>query len=324
MKKCLSVLLSALMLSTTVYAKSGDIAGVYYSSDIRALLNGYEIDSINIGGRTLILAEAMSDYRFFVSYNDSTRQLSVSRRRNAPEIIPAAVKKTTLPSGSILGNNYETDIVTYLDGKPITAYNIGGKTYLLAEEMAKLGYEVIWDETARTLTVTSPDLAGYEYSLFLTKGEKPDTTAESDNGYGAFSVSRTSDGILCAGDANLFDGWLSCDGTKYTVSLSFYQNEGLFYSLNLQHLIKSFAISEQDAESLLPEEKYNLLRQNVTFSINGQTAQAIAVSMGGGNGHRDYYFTVTGLPIYKENELTEFYLSVGNVDGLEPYSVTKA
>lgn len=323
MKKCLSVLLSALLLSTTVYAKSGDIAGVYYSSDIRALLNGYEIDSINIGGRTLILAEAMSDYGFFVSYDNNVRQLSVNRRRNAPEIIPAAVEKSTLPSGTVLGNYFETDIVTYLDGTPITAYNIGGKTYLLAEEMADFGYEVIWDGQARTLTVTSPDLAGYEYSLFLTRGEKPDTTAESGDGYGAFSISRTSDGILCAGDANLFDGRLSCDGTKYTVSLSFYQNLGLFYSVQLQSLLQSFASSGRGMEPIPPEEKYDLIRQNVTFSINGQTAQAIALSVGGGNGHYDYYFTVTDLPIYKETELTEFYLSVGNVDGLPLYPVTQ-
>ena len=42
--------------------KSGDIAGEYYSTDIHTILNGIEIDSINIGGRTLISAENMSYY----------------------------------------------------------------------------------------------------------------------------------------------------------------------------------------------------------------------------------------------------------------------
>ena len=48
-----------MLFSTSAYAASGDIAGVYYSTDIHTYVNGYEIDSINIGGQTLIKAEDM-------------------------------------------------------------------------------------------------------------------------------------------------------------------------------------------------------------------------------------------------------------------------
>jgi len=40
-------------------ARPGDIAGQYYSTDIRTYLNGVEIDAINIGGQTLISGEDM-------------------------------------------------------------------------------------------------------------------------------------------------------------------------------------------------------------------------------------------------------------------------
>ena len=64
-KMIVFVLLIALIIPTNAFAKSGDIAGVYYSTDIKTMLNGYEIDAINIGGQTLINAEDMHFYSFF-------------------------------------------------------------------------------------------------------------------------------------------------------------------------------------------------------------------------------------------------------------------
>ena len=48
------------------FAKSGDIAGKYYSTDIKTYLTGAQIDAINIGGQTLISAEDMQYHSFFV------------------------------------------------------------------------------------------------------------------------------------------------------------------------------------------------------------------------------------------------------------------
>ncbi|MBQ4145784.1 MAG: hypothetical protein IJD36_04060, partial [Clostridia bacterium] len=78
MKKVLSILLSIVMLlPTTVIcsAKSGDVAGTYYSTDIHTILNGHEIESINIGGQTLISAEDMHFYGFNVNWYQEYRQL---------------------------------------------------------------------------------------------------------------------------------------------------------------------------------------------------------------------------------------------------------
>ena len=81
------------------------------------------------------------------------------------------IKKSNYPSGMALGDYYETDIKTALDGHEITAYNTGGITYIWAEQMRDFGYEVIWNENDRTLKITSPTRAGYKYDVFLSRGE---------------------------------------------------------------------------------------------------------------------------------------------------------
>ena len=69
MKKICLIILSLIILSTTASAAPGDVAGVYYSTDINTILNGAEIMSINIGGQTLISAED-SKVKIFVIPTD--------------------------------------------------------------------------------------------------------------------------------------------------------------------------------------------------------------------------------------------------------------
>lgn len=58
---------------------AGEMAGEYYYTDIAATLNGKEIESYNIGGRTCILAEAMSDFGYNVDWNEAERTLTISK-----------------------------------------------------------------------------------------------------------------------------------------------------------------------------------------------------------------------------------------------------
>lgn len=46
-----------------------------------------------------------------------------------------------------------TDIKSYVNLSPISSVNINGETYVLIEELGKYGFEVIWSDTERTLTV---------------------------------------------------------------------------------------------------------------------------------------------------------------------------
>lgn len=314
MKKMLSILLSIVMLlPTTVIcsAKPGDVAGTYYSTDIHTILNGHEIDSINIGGQTLISAEDMHFYGFNVNWYQEYRQLHISNAFRAMNGEPPTIKKSNYPSGMPLGNYYETDIITYLEGKPITAYNIGGRTYIHAEQMSDWGHIVTWNGEDRILDILSADRAGYAYSIPLSQGEPAD-----EEGVGSFSINYTKDGIFGTEDANHFSSSLHYSGAVYSITTAFYQNEALFYSTELMSKFNSFVSSGiSEEQNVDPSEKYEIINESVKISINGYTAQNISVSYSIGNGHRDFRFEFDGIPKFRKDEINEILFSVdGNVD----------
>lgn len=57
--------------------------------------------------------------------------------------------------GDAVGSVYSTDIVADIDGMAVPSYNIGGKTVVIAEELEPYGFEVIWNENERTLSVNT-------------------------------------------------------------------------------------------------------------------------------------------------------------------------
>lgn len=310
------------VLSCPVFAESGDVAGQYYSTDIHTYLNGAEIDSVNIGGQTLISAEDMDYYSFSVLWDEEARELYISRIYEETDETPV-IKKSNYPSGEVIGNYYETDIVTRLDGKPITAYNTGGRTYILAEQMRDFGYVVDWNETDRTLSITSPDRAGYEYTIGLSEGRRPEAEEPQSEGAGAFAIRLDGGSKTGCGDASLFSSALSCDGTKYIMSMSFYQNEGLFFSSKLQELLHSMCFYEEDAAQAETEENYARIDENVNIVINGHKAEKVKGIKWRGNGHIDFGFEITDIPIYKKVEIKSIYFSVGNTDGMTEFEITE-
>lgn len=73
-------------------------------------------------------------------------------------VAPAAALTPGDPIGWVL----HSDIVTYIDGHPIRSYNIGGYTYVVAEDLMQYGFHVEWDAVGRRLIVhtdrtASPD-----------------------------------------------------------------------------------------------------------------------------------------------------------------------
>lgn len=64
------------------------------------------------------------------------------------------VLTTFAKSGDVIGYAKYTDISAYINHYPITSYNINGNTAVVAEDLANYGFNVAWDDTTRTLTVT--------------------------------------------------------------------------------------------------------------------------------------------------------------------------
>ena len=306
MKKLFLTIAFILIFSFSANAKSGDIAGKYYSTDIVTTLNGVEIDAINIGGQTLISAEDMNFYGFNVNWDAKRRELRILSMDHADRGTPPQVKKSSLPSGSIIGNYYETDIVTYLDNKPITAYNIGGRTYIHAEEMRKHGHDAIWSERERTLTVTSSKFAGYEFSILLTQGQPQET-----EGQGCFKITYDNGKILGYGDADYFSTTFNSFGASYSLFLQFSQIDGLFYSSRLLEILRKYA----DTDIIADEE--------IHFSVNGKPAKNLTVSSYNGNGHNSFYIHCNESLKIKEEEIKSIELYVGDNIPSEAFEIPR-
>ncbi len=327
MKKSILSLLGIVLLiflaGNPVSAKSGDIAGVYYATDIKTYLNGAEISAINIGGETLISGEDMAYYSFSVWWDAIERTLRIDETALASNGVPPVVASSQVPSGTPLGHYYETDIITYLDDVPITAYNIGGRTYIHAEEMREFGYLVDWDGEERTLKITSPIRAGYVYKIDLSYGEDKGWGNGNPgiDGIGVCSVRYTPDGLIGTDDADYFDMTMHSTGQGYRFNMVFYQNKALFNSGLLQDKLRPLCYDGYGVEMPCDKsEKYDMVNQAVSISINGHQAKRVSVLGGAGNGHRDFYFEVEDLPKFTKDEIVEVVFSVGESKG-EPYEI---
>lgn len=161
MKKTVAMLMVWMMIfsSLTCSAANGDILGNIYDTDIVTTLYSVPVTARNIGGRTAIDAEILNwHYGFDVYWLENERKLDITDKGGIFVSLQAAAGETLEPMngnpGDVAGNFYETDIKTYLNGKEIESYNIGGRTYIVAECMKDHGYDVVWDEESRTLSIT--------------------------------------------------------------------------------------------------------------------------------------------------------------------------
>ena len=55
--------------------------------------------------------------------------------------------------GDVIGHVLHTDIVCFIDGHPIRSYNIGGNTWIVAEDLLNYGFEVTWLGDERRLVI---------------------------------------------------------------------------------------------------------------------------------------------------------------------------
>lgn len=161
MKKLLSILLfitSILIISTNAFAANGDIVGHIYSTDIRAYINGVEVQSYNIGGKTAVVIEdIIKENSHEYIYDDSIRTLKFFSLN--PDYLVEEKAQNKAKPGRVIGNIYETDIKTSIYDVVIPTYNIGGKTAVAIEDLgydnafSPIGGKFIWNEKERTISL---------------------------------------------------------------------------------------------------------------------------------------------------------------------------
>ena len=229
-KKLISSVLIILMLVSTLClaAKPGDVAGNYFYTDIKTYMRGQLLDSFNVGGKTVILCEALRDYGFNVSWDGVARKLTVvDIKGNATSNATGAANGAI---GTIAGDYYHTDIVTVFNGVEFESYNIGGQTAIPATDLRNLGYDVVWDEANRRVLIdTNPN-------TFVSGTDEIDNvTVKEQQFYHGTYVMRTDavsfNGMQLVTDHDCFIE-TSVDKKNYVPFKAFADCLGISYSWN--------------------------------------------------------------------------------------------
>ncbi len=63
-------------------------------------------------------------------------------------------------NGDVVGHIYSTDILAFVNGKPIDGYNIGGRTVVIAEDLDNYGFHCFYNDNERKL-----EIVAYFYEL---------------------------------------------------------------------------------------------------------------------------------------------------------------
>lgn len=155
-----------LAMSVPVLAANGDVVGKIYSTDIRAYINGVEVQSYNIGGKTAVVIEdIIRENSHEYIYDDYSRTLKFFSL--SPYYLVEKKTVNKVKPGKIIGNIYETDIKTSIYDVTIPTYNIGGKTAVAIEELgydgafSPIGGKYIWNEKDRTISIEFLYETGY-------------------------------------------------------------------------------------------------------------------------------------------------------------------
>jgi hypothetical protein len=293
MKKIISfvtVLIMILMVYAPASASvSGTVAGNYYYTDIKTYLWDTPINAINIGGKTLIDAESMSHYGFTVKLHDDERWLEIVRVNTiiSPEAVNGSLFNTKSGKpGIAAGKYYHTDIKTTLDSKHIISYYADGKIFISAEAMKDVGYDVIWNDVSRTLTIKM-DYSHPSWEWSFTDG----TGTTMNNGF-SYEVANTTKNegvefnlIKASGEYKSIGRLVFSDKS---VTLTIYMNVTSFGDFWEQIAASRNIIYGEREHEDTPERRVALSHVFRIFANDVELGGEMSYAQG--NGHSDYIF----------------------------------
>lgn len=232
MKRIISVVLAIVFVFSvmpTAFAANGDIAGKIYATDIKTCINGVWVDSYNIGGKTVVIVEDITNQ---YQYWDELRTLEIYDFN--PERLVSGGSSDNKKPGTVVGNIYETDIKTYFRGKRLESYSLDGKMAVVVEELgddntfSEIGGRYVWSESLRTLNLEL--MHSYPYSM---------RNMMEDKGYNIILTER--DGVLEAEPvrAPLTGGHILCEKEipKNSIIPVTYKGEVIGYKCSFEMLV---------------------------------------------------------------------------------------
>ena len=292
MKKIMAIFLGSLLCLPSTALASTRIVGEALNTDIRAYIDEIPIRSYNIGGKTGIVAEDLRDYGFEVIWYPDLRELIVAQSDSTATGSGHVFKETTEPVGSHAAYVYETDIVTYVGGRKVEAFNIGGETVIYVDDMEAFG-DVKWDEASREVhfTTKTPWEIDLSDGIIYAEHQQQYPYIDPIDGFSAEFI-KNENGRWDVTETNL--GHLSW------IRLSFDKRYGglqLGFSLVAYHMM-----ADDDFSALCTEmctigydgsrwkDGAELAREHTKIYINDELMYITDVRMGKGNNHQDYYF----------------------------------
>lgn len=232
MKRVISTVLAIVFVFSvmpTAFGSIGDIAGKIYATDIKTCINGVWVESYNIGGKTVVIVEDITNQ---YQYWDEIRTLEIYDFN--PERLVSGENSNNKKSGTVIGDIYETDIITYFRGKGLTSYSLDGRMAVVVEELGEdntfsdIGGRYVWSESLRTLNVEL--MHCYPYSM---------RNMMEDKGYNIILTER--DGVLEAEPvrAPLRGGHILCEKEipKNSIIPVTYKGETIGYKCSFEMLV---------------------------------------------------------------------------------------
>ncbi len=143
-------------LTSAFSANVGDKIGKVLSTDIVTYIEGVQVPSFNIAGRTAVIVENLNamGLPFEVWYDDSTRTLSISEGSGGTrDYFHFSDNNSTAPIGTPIMDVLYTDIETFYQGKKLESFNIGGFTCVYATDLANLYGRYTFNESTRSVDI---------------------------------------------------------------------------------------------------------------------------------------------------------------------------
>jgi len=153
MKHLLVALIAAALLAAPVSAAEVEIAGYFVRSDIVVKIDDRPIEAWNKDGVSYIAVEDLAAYGFALSWRTDQNLPMLSVLHDRTGEITADYDPAAAPASDPVPF-YNSRIITDIGANLVKSYNIGGKTLISMDDLARYFAEpedYVWDGEAREL-----------------------------------------------------------------------------------------------------------------------------------------------------------------------------